>query len=138
MYQQHKSDDLEAGGILIGRILEENNHFIIDDASAPMPQDTWKRKSFKRCPEGHQLYFDTVWEETGGRCFYLGEWHTHPEKDPTPSYVDIREWKRIIHLENESDTMFFIIVGTKRVRVWHGDRKTKQITGLRGRIYVTK
>lgn len=129
-YQQHKPDDLEGGGILIGRILEENDHFIIDDASEPMPQDIRKRTRFTRNPQGHQAYYDTIWKRAGGRCFYLGEWHTHPERNPTPSNVDKRDWKRIIQLKHESDALFFIIIGTNRVRVWYGDRKEMHIIGL--------
>jgi integrative and conjugative element protein (TIGR02256 family) len=129
-YQQHKPTDAEAGGILIGRILVENDHFIIDDVSEPMPTDIRKRARFKRSSQGHQDYYNAVWAANRGHCFYLGEWHTHPESDPVPSFVDVQNWIRIMRLPHETDTLFFVILGTENLRVWHGDRKTLKITRL--------
>jgi hypothetical protein len=55
-YKQLRRTDSEAGGILIGRILEEDENIIIDDASEPMPTDKRRRTRFSRKPEGHQEY----------------------------------------------------------------------------------
>ncbi|AVR01142.1 hypothetical protein OBCHQ24_12545 [Oceanobacillus iheyensis] len=132
-YRQHNRKDTEAGGILVGRILLENDHFIIDKVSQPEPTDKRKRKRFKRKPIGHQDFFDQVWEETDGRCFYLGEWHTHPERVPTPSFIDKKDWRRISKEDYGSGGLFFIIVGTKIMRIWFCDRKHKNIVELKRR-----
>lgn len=131
-YRQFKQKDTEAGGILIGRILIENNNFIIDDVSEPMFSDVRKRAKFKRKSETHQAYFDSEWTASDGRCFYLGEWHTHPERNPQPSNIDLKDWKRIVNLNFESDFLFFIILGTNELKVWCGDRNQKTITKLEG------
>ncbi|WP_349409336.1 Mov34/MPN/PAD-1 family protein [Pseudalkalibacillus sp. SCS-8] len=129
-YRQLSQLDKEAGGILIGRILLENENFIIDDTSEPMPTDTRKRYRFIRTPEGHQEYFNNIWQKAEGRCFYLGEWHTHPERIPTPSSIDKKDWMRILKLDFESDILFFLIVGTKEIKVWYGQKKNKRIVEL--------
>lgn len=132
-YRQDISGATEAGGILIGRIILDSSDLIIDDVSEPMPGDIRKRYRFKRSPKGHQEYFDCLWEESEGRCYYFGEWHTHPEPIPTPSSIDIKNWKRIMRLQQEVSSMFFIIVGIKSIRIWQGDRKTGRIILLKQR-----
>ncbi|MFF0828704.1 Mov34/MPN/PAD-1 family protein [Brevibacillus sp. NPDC003359] len=129
-YQQVEPKDKEAGGILIGRILLEDGNFIIDDASEPLSSDIRLRNRFIRNTDGHQDYFNTSWLENDGHCFYLGEWHTHPEAHPIPSCVDTRDWNRIMRLNHESDSLFFVIVGTQSVHVWQGNRVNLKIVKL--------
>lgn len=122
-YKQMRRTDKEAGGILIGRILKENNHFIIDDVTEPMPRDKRTRTRFSRNPEGHQEYMDEVFRRENGHCFYLGEWHTHPQKVPIPSSTDLKDWLRLLRIGYESDCLFFVILGTVELNVWCGNEK---------------
>jgi integrative and conjugative element protein (TIGR02256 family) len=130
-YRQLRKRDKEAGGILIGRILLEDDNFIVDDVSEPMKNDVRHRTRFKRSPLGHQEYFNSVWECNHGHCFYLGEWHTHPEQIPTPSTVDLYDWNENLKRDYETDALFFLIVGIAEIKVWYGNRKLGLITGLR-------
>lgn len=125
-YRQLNLRDTEAGGILIGRILLEDENYIIDDVSEPVSTDIRKRTRFIRKPEGHQEYFNSVWVKEEGSCFYLGEWHTHPQKIPIPSKTDRKEWNRLLNIEFESDSLFFIIIGTDELKVWYG-KELKEI-----------
>ena len=133
-YRQINPKDTEAGGILIGRILFDSNDFIIDIVSEPMFSDIRKRSYFKRKSEAHQAYFDAEWTASDGRCFYLGEWHTHPEGIPRPSKVDKTDWNRIMNLSFESDYLFFVIVGTQETKVWCANCDTERIIELRGEV----
>ena len=133
-YRQFNPKDTEAGGILIGRILFDSHDFIIDMVSEPMFSDIRKRSYFKRNPEGHQAYFDAEWTASDARCFYLGEWHTHPEEIPHPSKVDKTDWKRIMNLSFESNSLFFVIVGTQETRAWCADRDKEKLIELRGKV----
>ncbi|MBX0351295.1 MULTISPECIES: Mov34/MPN/PAD-1 family protein [Bacillus cereus group] len=135
-YRQDKSSSAEAGGILIGRILIENEHYIIDDVSEPMSTDKRSRCRFSRKPEGHQEYFNSIWERENGCCFYLGEWHTHPEYVPTPSSVDRKDWDRLVRIDFENDALFFLIVGIKEIKVWYGNSVNKKIIELKRRDFV--
>ncbi|EQA8051349.1 Mov34/MPN/PAD-1 family protein, partial [Escherichia coli] len=53
-----------------------------------------------------------------GHLAYLGTWHTHPEKDPYASYIDIRDWKNC-KLRNPGQMLFFIIIGTKKNALYY-------------------
>lgn len=132
-YVQINSDDTEAGGILIGRILLENENYIVDDVSEPMPSDIRKRNRFVRKPFGHQEYFNNAWKRENGTCFYLGEWHTHPERIPVPSSVDLENWKNLLSMGFESDFLFFIILGTDVLKIWAGSSDDKKIFQLKRR-----
>lgn len=117
-YKQLESKDLEAGGILIGQILIKNDNYIIDEVTTPMPKDTRTRHRFKRKSQGHQGYYNDLFHKNDGRYFYLGEWHTHPEKVPSPSFLDKCNWKRLSSLDFENEHLFFIILGTIELKVW--------------------
>jgi integrative and conjugative element protein (TIGR02256 family) len=119
-YRQIRRFDKEAGGILIGRVLVEDGNYIIDDVSEPMPTDKRSRFRFSRKTEGHQEYFNAVWERENGRCFYLGEWHTHPERVPIPSSIDRKDWNRLLNIGYETGCLFFIILGIDEIKVWYG------------------
>ncbi|MFD5853289.1 Mov34/MPN/PAD-1 family protein [Cytobacillus pseudoceanisediminis] len=126
-YRQVKRNDTEAGGILIGRILIENGHYIIDEVSEPMTTDKRRRTYFKRNMEGHQEFFNSIWDREVGSCFYLGEWHTHPENNPTPSSIDWKNWNRLKRIGFESECLFFIIVGINEMKVWYSEKNSKII-----------
>ena len=49
----------------------------------------------------------------------IGTWHTHPSGMPTPSSVDLRDWKKCIKQNrNSTSALVFIIAGTKSYRIW--------------------
>ncbi|MGF7035324.1 integrative and conjugative element protein (TIGR02256 family) [Paenibacillus mucilaginosus] len=127
----YAQDDLlgpESGGIMVGRIIDENTN-IIDDVSTPMSNDVRTRYRFYRKPNGHQEFFDERWNESEGRCFYLGEWHTHPEATPSPSAVDIRNWKKLLkNPSQDQNFLFFIIVGTEQLKIWLGENQNGLMT----------
>ncbi len=128
-YAQDDMTSLESGGILVGRILEENSSSMIDDVSTPMSDDVQTRTRFFRRPKGHQEFFNLKWEESTGRCFYLGEWHTHPEMVPVPSSVDLRNWKKILKRPpQDQSSLFFIIVGIEQLNIWIGNNQNGLIT----------
>ncbi len=138
-YKQIRWSDTEAGGILIGRILMEDGNYIIDDVSEPMPTDKRKRTRFSRKVEGHQEYFNDVWKREAGRCFYLGEWHTHPQKIPVPSSIDRKDWNRLLKIGYETGCLFFIIIGIDELKVWYGDGEEPSVVELKRRnIFGTR
>lgn len=92
-YRQSHSGDYEAGGILMGK--RRGEHFEITFATAPQKKDIRSRCRFTRHPDGHQEIAENRLISTNGDENYIGEWHTHPENHPSPSSIDITDWKRL-------------------------------------------
>lgn len=130
-YKQIDIKDREAGGILIGRKMLDSNNYIIDICTEPQKYDKRERYSFLRSKKIHQEILDELWEESGATKSYLGEWHTHPENDPTPSSKDLIEWKKLLFNQTkEVEFLFFIIVGIKNIRVYRGVTFSGEIKSL--------
>jgi len=131
--QAHAQTDAklpEAGGILLGRLIMNCDDVIVDDALPPFPEDRASRFRFFRARGPANKAIKANWERSSGTCNYLGEWHTHPEPQPTPSCLDTRNWKRILKRSMlEQDFLLFIIVGQEDVHVWElqVDQRSPQV-----------
>lgn len=124
VYRQVNTHDREAGGVLLGRHLLHTSDIVIDEITEPMSGDRRSRFEFRRGQKSHQRRSDEVWEASGSTCVYLGEWHTHPEPDPTPSSTDLNDWRRRLRTDAfDGDALYFIIVGTQTIRAWEGARR---------------
>jgi len=121
-YIQDESDKPEAGGVLLGRHLSTSDDVIVDLVTSPMEGDLQERYRFFRSRRRHQQALDSAWQESGGTCTYLGEWHTHPERTPNPSFTDRIGWQRKLWLDRFTDPIFFVIVGIADICVWEGYR----------------
>jgi integrative and conjugative element protein (TIGR02256 family) len=109
----------EAGGMLLGRLIAGADDAIVDRVTLPSPDDHASRFHFFRARRPANLVIRKHWEQSSATCNYLGEWHTHPEDRPTPSCVDLRNWRRILTKSTfEQDFLLFIIVGRVELRVW--------------------
>jgi len=130
-FRQHSPSLLEAGGVLLGRFIKDSDNIIIDAVSIPMIGDKRTRNTFKRGAFMHQRVIDWAWLKSKGTCNYLGEWHTHPEKYPTPSLVDWNDWKRKLKEDTFSGRfLYFVIVGIKEICIWQGDREKMKFKKL--------
>lgn len=122
-------DILEGGGLLLGRLVERCDDILIDEATEPTSNDQRRRFSFRRARRPAQERVDAAWKESQQTRNYLGEWHSHPERDPTPSSHDKRDWKRISReAAYEQQSLVFVIVGYDEVRVWEVERGSTLIT----------
>jgi integrative and conjugative element protein (TIGR02256 family) len=131
-YQQKGKEDTEAGGVLLGRLIKDSKDIVIDHVSVPMIGDKRTRFSFIRNKKMHQRIIDSEWEKSKGTCNYIGEWHTHPEEYPTPSSIDLSNWK--LRLKDDIFTsryLYFVIVGLKETSAWEGDKRTFKIIKLK-------
>lgn len=122
-YAQRSEVEPEAGGLLLGRFLRDDAGIVVDEVTTPGPTDEAGRYAFGRNDPSHQEIADRRWEESNGTCCTLGTWHTHPEPNPTPSTLDLSEWRR--HAREwtyEGDALYFAIVGAESVGVWEVTR----------------
>lgn len=121
-HAQHSPLQREAGGVLLGRHLLDSNNFVVDEVTVPQKGDRRSRFGFFRSNK-HSALAQAKWATSQGTTAYLGLWHTHPESDPTPSYIDRADWTKAVAMDSfYGEELFFPIVGTERIRVWTKSR----------------
>lgn len=98
----------EAGGIFIGAY--RSRHIEIVSCTVPMANDTRRRFSFDRADHRHQAAALSAWRESGHTLTFVGEWHSHPEAVPSPSWVDRRTWTKVMK-HQPAFPHFFMIQG---------------------------
>ncbi|WP_291528628.1 Mov34/MPN/PAD-1 family protein [Bacteroides sp. UBA939] len=106
----------ENGGILLGSEIGEK-HYRINRVSEPcMLIERSTRGGCTRDANKANEIIKREFELSNHTRFYLGEWHTHPENNPTPSSVDIAS---IYDVFSKSkiviDGVFLAIVGRKSI-----------------------
>ena len=130
-YKQSGRCQRESCGILFGTIYEKSKTTVINRASGIIPGSKRSRHRCHRPRKKAQELVNMLWEESKGTVNYLGEWHTHPERNPTPSGIDLKNWDSILKwVATDSERLYFLIVGTDFLQLWVGDRKTKSIQHL--------
>ena len=97
----------ETGGIFLGYRRREDIQII--QATFPGAKDKSSKYAFHRLSPHHQIAATTGWANSEGTLDWVGEWHTHPEDDPSPSSVDTNSWRQIAKRSNKS--MFYSIHG---------------------------
>ena len=107
----------ESGGILVGYFIEPDT-FSVTDISTPSKKDKASRFGFIRSKKSAQKFIDKHFENSRGKKIYLGEWHTHPEDYPTPSFVDKCSIK-LQYTKNRlnSTVIFMVIIGRKSIYI---------------------
>lgn len=112
---QDDENKSEAGGILMGYYID-NYSFYISDLTTPSEDDKSSRFQFIRSFVSAQKLIERFFNSSKGKKIYLGEWHTHPEKLPTPSTVDLESFQnQLKKSELNSEYIFMLIVGTKGI-----------------------
>lgn len=106
-YSQHQIESPESGGLLLGYRRDKHVHIVL--ATTPQPDDKRNRYRFLRCSSSHQRFALQQWKQSDNKIDYVGEWHTHPESDPSPSSLDTSEWRKICGRREQR--MVFLIVG---------------------------
>ncbi|OME64248.1 hypothetical protein BSK65_29385 [Paenibacillus odorifer] len=110
-FRQVGTHQHEAGGILLGRIYQDGK-VIVEQISTPGRYDKSGKYFFERNVKYAQQIVNKAWKDSNGEIQYLGEWHTHPEMNPTPSSVDHKLLKGMINDSKlEIDFLFLVIVG---------------------------
>lgn len=102
----------EAGGIFLGYY--RGPHVEVIDCTVPLPKDKRSMFGFLRRDPGHSATAIAAWKASGRKTAFVGEWHTHPEDNPTPSQVDRNTWLDLM-MSRKSDPLIFLIAGRKAV-----------------------
>ena len=82
--------------------------------AGPGPMDIRRRTSYQLRDKKHNAAVLSAYHKTNGYSNFLGIWHTHPEPHPTPSNIDLSDWKKRM-LENHTliPAFIFAIIGTQ-------------------------
>lgn len=122
-----KSEEPESGGILVGKIREDHSEILITNMTEPSLSDKSGRFFFVRKKESTQRRLEQIWRSENREALYLGEWHSHPEKYPTPSPTDKNMIDECVKKnEYHFSGLVLLIVGcTGELYVGFKDRKHK-------------
>ena len=111
--------------------LRRNEHFEITAATYPGANDISSPSSFSRLDEHHAKDVQSAWESDQNLVALVGDWHSHPIGNGSPSSKDQRAWQSLLNhglpdcigiiLGDTEVPRFFYVsygyVGTK-VREW--------------------
>ena len=122
LYRQDESHKPEAGGIILG--YRRGAHLHVTQVTVPQVEDRRHRHEFYRSALHHQQVAQKEWHASGQTMDYLGDWHTHPELHPSPSGLDLNEWKTICR--KRTHPMLFMILGI-RGDIWVGLSISREI-----------
>ena len=128
-YRQFAPLSAEAGGVLIGRLIVGSQDLVVDSITTPQARDRRSRFRIDRLDPEHQRLVNEAFNQTGGT--YLGEWHTHPEAHPTPSCIDLKNWRHKVKVDKYYGTgLVFLILGTESIGGWYVKRGARTVSLL--------
>lgn len=133
-YRQLK-DENEAGGVVVGKRLY-NGGIVVVDITVPSGDDYRKRCRFSKKSKNHQMFLDKFFEESKGYVSMVGEWHSHPEKNPRASHIDKDSWKKI--MRDNDDSLFFIIIGMETDSFYYQSNGSWRLKELKHEDYDEK
>lgn len=99
--------DNESGGVLLGQ--NKNKGIYILKASTPNKFDKSSRYSFECDKDAAQIVMDFEFQNSNNNTIYIGEWHTHPEKNPTPSSRD-KNMIKTQFIKNKLNEPYLILI----------------------------
>lgn len=111
-----KSFPDETGGILVGRYTKSLDCAVIEAITGPPIDSQSGRTWFKRGIKGLRKILEKYWKRN---CFYVGEWHYHPDGEPFPSNKDKNQLKSICSSKDyDCSAPILIIVGGRLPVNW--------------------
>jgi integrative and conjugative element protein (TIGR02256 family) len=81
---------VEDCGVFVGSITNDGNIRVSKISPSCSLQSSATNRSCIRDIKPANQFIKNEFEESNHTRIYIGEWHTHPEDIPTPSFVDVR------------------------------------------------
>lgn len=107
-YRQVSRNALEAGGQLFARF--EHGRVFVSEATGPRRRDVRTRTSYVPDRVSEQREIDARHKKG---LHYVGDWHTHPEREPQPSGRDFESIKDcFLKSRHHLNAFVFVVVGT--------------------------
>lgn len=106
-HQQTRFWHREAGGLLFARIAGKEIRIVF--ATGPRPTDIRTPFSYQSDRRAEQREIDAYFCQD---LHYVGDWHTHPQKRPSPSSRDLKTFSSRVRLSrHRMNGLLFVIVG---------------------------
>ena len=106
--QQKTVKHLEAGGQIFACF--EKSTIRVKKVTGPRVSDCRTRTSFVPNRYAERREIKKLFKSS---LHYIGDWHTHPEPVPAPSYTDVKNFREIFRKsKHELSGFLMIIVGT--------------------------
>ena len=116
-YRQIIDSDKEMGGVLMGELYPNSNRIKITNILVCEHSNN-SRSGLELNIECLQKQMNKIWEDSGGTITYLGDWHTHPEFNPMPSYTDYKTFVKNYYVSKfEQNLLLYIILGQEK-QIW--------------------
>ncbi len=107
----------ETGGILIGSYSKSLDCAAVELVTGPPKDSKRGRTWFKRGVQGLRKLLENYWKRNR---FYVGEWHFHPNGEPSPSNTDKNQLKAICKSKDyDCSAPVLVIVGGKLPEDWN-------------------
>jgi integrative and conjugative element protein (TIGR02256 family) len=107
-HQQSDTNSWEAGGQLFARFKGEQIR--VERATGPRTADRRSRYGYIPDRRGEQEEIDSMHSRG---LHFIGDWHTHPERIPTPSTSDIRSIRQAVtQSKHHLNGFVLLIAGT--------------------------
>lgn len=97
----------ETGGFLLGHRREGSIEVV--SYTSEQTGDHATPTSFIRASPAHEKEIKAQWKATEGQLSAVGDWHSHPWGDGSPSSTDRRAWKTLIRAWDRP--IFALILG---------------------------
>jgi integrative and conjugative element protein (TIGR02256 family) len=98
--------------------LRRGEHFEITAVTYPGPKDLSTPYSFSRLDEHHANDIQSAWVSNESFVTLIGDWHSHPTGDGSPSSKDRRAWRSLLN-SGLPDCIGIILGETEMPRFFH-------------------
>lgn len=107
----------ETGGTLVGRYSKNLRVACVERVIGVRAGGRQGRSWFYRPPDSIDGQLAEIFAKSGGRTYYLGEWHSHPGARPQPSPTDLNTLIGLARSRSvATDTPILIVAGGNLAR----------------------
>ena len=132
----------ETGGVLLGYWIRERREVVVSGVVGPGPRARNTRKSFRPDYAFQENEIARLYQQSGRRLQYLGDWHSHPTGGISLSRKDKRTLREIASFAQARcpTPLMGVIAGRPRWRVgvWCDTRGTDSLSKRAGKVSLLR
>lgn len=111
LFRHDKVLNVERGGVILGKLFPTENTILITDIIESKLSENGFASIALHVNELQNI-IDEKWESSNREITYLGDWHTHPDRNPKPSIIDKFTFLKNYHQSKfDQNILLYIILG---------------------------